>query len=199
MLAAASGYRRGTNFRVSSTSTWYGDLQLFSWTHWSFPPLCLGRRACHCRGCPIRVYHNGIPDDVISPLARSREPVDSRSPRLNGPGPSDSITWSLPKDSVSGGRMAQAPCLPHGLFSGPVLAAVAASVPLPFPTPREILRPLRHAAISSHPSHSTSTRRVIQRVLQSSSLKHHEGVVFRPSFHPCVSRWFRDVYRPARH
>jgi len=119
LLAAASGYRRGTNFRVSSTSTWYGDLQLFSWTHWSFPPLCLGRRACHCRGCPIRVYHNGIPDDVISPLARSREPVDSRSPRLNGPGPSDSITWSLPKDSVSGGRMEQAPCLPHRLFFWP--------------------------------------------------------------------------------
>ena len=29
---------------------------------------------------------------------------------------------------------------------------------------------------------------VIQRVLQSSSLKHHEGVVFRSSFRPCM-RW----------
>ena len=76
-------------------------------------------------------------------------------------------------------------------FSGPVVAAVAAPVPLPFPTPPtpcETLRPLRHAAISSHPSQYTSTRRVIQRVLQSSSLKHQEGVVFRSNFHPCM-RW----------
>ena len=155
-----------------------------------------------------------------------REPVDSRSPRLNGPGPSDSITWSLPKDSVSGGRMAQAPCLPHGLFSGPVLAAVAASVPLPFPTPREILRPLRHAAISSHPSQYTSTPARYPKgtaillletpgrcrlPLQLPSLHAlalagfpaasdpEDALVAHRSVSDCLlSRWFRDVYRPAR-
>ena len=162
MLAAASGCRRGTNFRVSSTSTWYDDLQFFSWTHWSFHHCALGEEPAIAGDAPYAFIITGFP--MTSYLLNSenvrcahREPVDSRSPRLNGPGPSDSITWSLPKDSVSGGRMAQAPCLPHGLFSGPVLAAVAASVPLPFPTPREILRPLRHAAISSHPSQYTST------------------------------------------
>ena len=140
MLAAVSGYRRGTNFGVSRTSTGYGDLQFFSWTHWSLHHCAFGEEPAIAGDVfPIRVYHNGIPDDVIILNSENvwrahREPVDSRSPRLNGPGPSDSITWSLPKDSVSGGRMAQAPCLPHGLFSGPVLAAVAASVPLPFPT-----------------------------------------------------------------
>src|SRR5215469_14861031 len=86
-------------------------------------------------------------------------------------------------------------------FSGPIVAAVAAPVPLPFPTPPtpcETLRPLRHAAISSHPSQYTSTRRVIQRVLQSSSLKHHEGVVFRSSFHPsCLDGSGTFIDRPA--
>ena len=156
-----------------------------------FPPLCLGRRACHCRGCPIRVYHNGIPDDVISPLARSREPVDSRSPRLNGPGPSDSITWSLPKDSVSGGRMEQAPCLPHGLFLALLLLPLLRLCRCLFRLLHRLAKLFDRfdtrrfqAILRNIPPH----RRVIQRVLQSSSLKHQEGVVFRSNFHPCM-RW----------
>ena len=158
MLAAASSYRRGTNFRVSNTFIWYGDLQFFSWTHWSFHHCALGEEPAIAGDAPYVFIITGFP--MTSYLLNSenvwrahREPVDdSRSPRLNGPGPSDSITLSLPKDSVSGGRMEQTPCLPHGLFSGLVVAAVAAPVPLPFPTPPtpcETLRPLRHAAIQA--------------------------------------------------
>jgi len=119
LLAAASGYRRGTNFRVSSTSTWYGDLQFFSWTHWSFHHCALGEEPAIAGDAPYAFIITAFPMTSYLLWRAHREPVDSRSPRLNGPGPSDSITWSLPKDSVSGGRMEQAPCLPHGLFFWP--------------------------------------------------------------------------------
>lgn len=94
------------------------------WTHWSFHHCALGEEPAIAGDAPYAFIITAFP--MTSYLLNSenvwrahREPVDSRSPRLNGPGPSDSITWSLPKDSVSGGRMEQAPCLPHGLFFWP--------------------------------------------------------------------------------
>ena len=202
MLAAVSGYRRGTNFGVSRTSTGYGDLQFFSWTHWSFHHCALGEEPAIAGDAPYAFIITAFPMTSyllwrahVNRSTHARLGSMGRVPAIPSPGAFLktvflAVEWN--KRRV---------CLTD-FFSGPVVAAVAAPVPLPFPTPPtpcETLRPLRHAAISSHPSQYTSTRRVIQRVLQSSSLKHHEGVVFRPSFHPCVSRWFRDVYRPARH
>jgi hypothetical protein len=196
LLAAVSGYRRGTNFGVSRTSTGYGDLQFFSWTHWSFHHCALGEEPAIAGDAPYAFIITGFP--MTSYLLNSenvwrahREPVDSRSPRLNGPGPSDSITWSLPKDSVSGGRMEQAPCLPHGLFLALLLLPLLLLCRCLFRLLHRLAKLFDRfdtrrfqAILRNIPPH----RRVIQRVLQSSSLKHQEGVVFRSNFHPCM-RW----------
>src|SRR5215469_31065 len=130
-----------------------------------FPPLCLRRRACHCRGSPIGVYHNGIPETsyllnseslgalTVNRSTHARLGSMGRVPAIPSPGAFLKIVFL----AVEWNK--RRVCLTD-FFSGPVVAAVAASVPLPFPTPPppcETLRPLRHAAISSHPAQYTST------------------------------------------
>lgn len=81
--------------------------------------------------------------------------------------------------------MEHAPFLPH--FFWPCCCwFYAAAFPTP-PPPCETLRPLRHAAISSHSCNIPPHRRVIQRVLQSSSLKHHEGASSAPASIPACA------------
>ena len=120
-----------------------------------------------------------------------REPVDSRSPRLNGPGPTIPSTARNTVFAKAPGDGASAVPASRTFFLALLLLLLRLLC-------RSLFRLLHRLAelfdrfdgrrfqaiLRNIPPH----RRVIQRVLQSSSLKHHEGVVFRSSFHPCM-RW----------
>ena len=138
MLAAASSYRRGTNFRVSNTSTWYGDLQFFSWTHWSFHHCALGEEPAIAGDAPYAFIITAFPMTSYLLWRAHREPVDSRSPRLNGPGPAIPSPGAFLKTVFLAVEWSKRRACLTDFFSGPVVAAVAAPVPLPFPTPPKL-------------------------------------------------------------
>src|SRR5215469_10810157 len=118
---------------------------------------------------------------------RAREPVDSRSPRLNGPGPSDSTARNTVFRKVPRDRATAVPAS-RTFFLALLLLLLCRCLFRLLHRLAKLFDRLDtrrfQAVLCNIPPH----RRVIQRVLQSSSLKHQEGVVFRSSFHPCM-RW----------